>query len=396
MEDGKRRGGVSPLLLIFTTILIDLIGFGMVVPLLPFYAYRLAGSHNPQTVNLLIGVIFGSYSLAQFFAAPLIGRLSDRFGRRPVLLVSVFCTGLAFLLLGFASSLWMLLIARIFDGITGGNVSTAQAYIADVTTQENRAKGMGLIGAAFGMGFILGPGMGGFLSKYSIHLPFFVASGMAFLNTISIFFFLPESLKEKKHTSLNPADHFRAIGHALKAHELVFPVLVLFIATLSFGIFQTVFPLFARGEYHYNERQVAYLYVYSGLIGVVIQGGLLGRLVKVFEEKILLIGGLSALVASYILLPSMPLLAPVLMVMGTMSVGTGLASSLLPTVISKAAPPSEQGQVMGITQSAGSLGRAIGPFLGGLMLAYLGKGSPYYACAALIAAGLVITLRRVR
>ncbi len=394
--DTQKRGGVSPLLLIFITILIDLIGFGMVVPLLPFYAFDLAPHYSQATVNLLIGIIIGAYSFAQFFFTPLLGRLSDRVGRRPVLMFSVFCSGLAFLGLGLANSLWMLLAARLFDGATGGNVSTAQAYIADVTTPENRAKGMGLIGAGFGLGFILGPGLGGLLSSYSIHAPFFFAAVLAFTNSVLIYFFLPESLKQKRHTSLNLGEHFRDIGRVLENPEIRFPVLILFVATLAFGIFQPLFPLFAKTKYEYDPRHVSYLFVYSGLVGAIIQGGLLGRLVKSTSEKTLLLAGQVLLIVAYFAFPWTPALLPLLGVLGLLSVGTGLTSSLLPTLVSKRTPSTEQGSALGITQAAGSLARSIGPFLGGLMIAYAGPQTPFFVCAVLTLMAFVLSLARLR
>ena len=392
----QKRGGVSPLLLIFITILIDLIGFGMVVPLLPFYAYDLAPQASKETVNILLGIIVGSYSLAQFFFTPLLGRLSDRVGRRPVLIFSVFCSGLAFLGLGLANSLWMLLAARLFDGATGGNISTAQAYIADVTTPENRAKGMGLIGAGFGLGFILGPGLGGVLSTYSIHAPFFFAAVLAFTNSVLIYFFLPESLTQKRHTSLNLGAHFRDIGRVLENPAIRFPVLILFVATLAFGIFQPLFPLFAKTQYAYDPRHVSYLFVYSGLVGAIIQGGLLGRLVKSTSEKTLLLAGQVLLIIAYFTLPWTPALWPLLGVLGLMSVGTGLTSSLLPTLVSKRTPNTEQGSALGITQAAGSLARALGPFLGGLMIAYSGQQTPFIVCAVLTLIALLLSLARLK
>lgn len=392
----QKRGGVSPLLLIFITILIDLIGFGMVVPLLPFYAYDLAPHYSRETVNLLIGIIVGAYSFAQFFFTPLLGRLSDRVGRRPVLMFSVFCSGLAFLGLGLANSLWLLLAMRLFDGATGGNVSTAQAYIADITTPENRAKGMGLIGAGFGLGFIFGPGLGGALSTYNIHAPFFFAAALAFTNSVLIYFFLPESLQQKRHTSLNLGEHFRDIGRVLENPGIRFPVLILFVATLSFGVFQPLFPLFAKTQYQYDPSHVSYLFVYSGVVGAVIQGGLLGRLVKSTSERTLLIAGQSLLIIAYLVLPWTPALAPLLVVLGMMSVGTGLTSSLLPTLVSQRTPMSEQGSTLGITQAAGSLARSIGPFLGGLMIAYAGPQTPFLVCATLTLLALLLSLARLK
>src|SRR4029077_3520403 len=180
----------SPLVVIFTTVFIDLVGFGIVIPVLPFYTEGTLFNATPRTVGLL----FASYSVMQFIFAPILGRLSDKYGRRPVLLISIIGTGISFLILGFASALWVLFLGRILDGITGGNISTAQAYIADSTTKEDRAKGMGLIGAAFGIGFVFGPAIGGILSRWGIEVPFLFAATLCFANAILLYFRLPETI----------------------------------------------------------------------------------------------------------------------------------------------------------------------------------------------------------
>src|SRR5438552_5219095 len=180
----------SPLVVIFTTVFIDLVGFGIVIPVLPFYAEGSRFNASPRTVGLL----FASYSIMQLIFSPILGRLSDKHGRRPVLLISIIGTGVGFLILGFATTLWMLFVGRILDGITGGNISTAQAYIADITTKENRAKGMGLIGAAFGLGFVFGPAIGGILSRWGVNVPFLFAGGLCFANALLLYFTLPESV----------------------------------------------------------------------------------------------------------------------------------------------------------------------------------------------------------
>jgi DHA1 family tetracycline resistance protein-like MFS transporter len=176
----------SPLVVIFTTVFIDLVGFGIVIPVLPFYAEGTRFNATPRTVGLL----FASYSVMQFIFAPILGRLSDKYGRRPVLLISIIGTGIGFLILGFARTLWMLFLGRILDGISGGNISTAQAYIADITTKEDRAKGMGLIGAAFGLGFVFGPAIGGILSRWGVEVPFLFAAGLCFANALLLYFTL--------------------------------------------------------------------------------------------------------------------------------------------------------------------------------------------------------------
>src|SRR4051812_34571609 len=197
----------SPLVVIFTTVFIDLLGFGIVIPVLPFYAEGTQFNATPRTVGLL----FASYSVMQLIFSPVLGRLSDKHGRRPILLISIIGTGIGFLILGFATTLWMLFIGRILDGITGGNISTAQAYIADVTTKEERAKGMGLLGAAFGLGFIFGPAIGGILSRWGIAVPFFFAAGLCFSNALLLYFTLPETV-----TADHPARTSAAGGRGLK------------------------------------------------------------------------------------------------------------------------------------------------------------------------------------
>src|SRR4026208_913911 len=196
----------SPLVVIFTTVFIDLLGFGIVIPVLPYYAEGTQFNGTPRTVGLL----FASYSIMQLIFSPVLGRLSDKYGRRPVLLISILGTGLGFLILGFATTLWMLFLGRIIDGISGGNISTAQAYIADITTKENRAKGMGLIGAAFGLGFVFGPAIGGVLSRWGIHVPFFFAAALCFANALLLFFRLPETV-----TGDHPAKNSAAGGRSL-------------------------------------------------------------------------------------------------------------------------------------------------------------------------------------
>src|SRR4026208_393346 len=196
----------SPLIVIFTTVFIDLVGFGIVIPVLPFYAEGPAFNATPRTVGLL----FASYSVMQLIFSPILGGLSDKHGRRPVLLLSIIGTGIRFLILRLPKTITIHFTGRILDGITGGNISTAQAYIADITTEENRAKGMGLIGAAFGLGFIFGPAIGGILSQWGIHVPFFFAAALCFANALLLFFRLPETV-----TGDHPAKNSAAGGRSL-------------------------------------------------------------------------------------------------------------------------------------------------------------------------------------
>src|SRR5215813_14879774 len=221
----------SPLIVIFTTVFIDLVGFGIVIPVLPFYAEGTAFNATPRTVGLL----FASYSVMQLIFAPILGRLSDKYGRRPVLLISIIGTGVGFLILGAATTLFMLFAGRILDGITGGNISTAQAYIADVTTSENRAKGMGMIGAAFGLGFIFGPAIGGILSQWGIHVPFFFAASLCFANAMLLYFTLPETVTPD-HPAKNMAGgrSWSQVFVSLKQPRLAFVLVIYFMFIVAF------------------------------------------------------------------------------------------------------------------------------------------------------------------
>ncbi len=260
----------SPLIVIFTTVFIDLVGFGIVIPVLPFYAEGTIFNATPRTVGLL----FASYSIMQLIFSPILGRLSDKYGRRPVLLISIIGTGIGFLILGAANTLWMLFAGRILDGITGGNISTAQAYIADITTKEERAKGMGLIGAAFGLGFIFGPAIGGILSRWGIHVPFFFAAGLCFANAMLLYFTLPETVT-KDHPARNLAAGGRGFGqliNSLKQPRLGFVLTIYFLFIVAFSIMTTSFSLYTMFRFGYDAQHTGYLFAYVGIIAVIIQG----------------------------------------------------------------------------------------------------------------------------
>src|ERR1051325_11199763 len=359
----------SPLIVIFTTVFIDLVGFGIVIPVLPFYAEGTAFNATPRTVGLL----FASYSIMQLIFSPILGGLSDKHGRRPVLLLSIIGTGIGFLVLGFATTLWILFLGRILDGITGGNISTAQAYIADVTTEENRAKGMGLIGAAFGLGFILGPAIGGILSGWGIHVPFFFAAAMCFANAVLLYFTLPETVTSD-HPAKNLAGgrRLRDAKRALKEPKLVFLLVIYFLFIVAFSIMTTSFSLYTMFRFGYDAQHTGYLFAYVGLIAVIIQGGLIGRLVKRFGEQPLVIFDAFCFAISLFAVPFVgPAaggLAALLIGGGVFSMGNSLATPALTSLASKSVGPEQQGVVLGVTQSAASLARAVGPSLAALLI----------------------------
>ena len=374
----------SPLIVIFTTVFIDLVGFGIVIPVLPFYAEGTIFNATPRTVGLL----FASYSVMQLIFAPILGRLSDKHGRRPVLLISIIGTGIGFLVLGFANTLWLLFLGRILDGITGGNISTAQAYIADITTKENRAKGMGMIGAAFGLGFIFGPAIGGVLSRWGIHVPFFFAASLCFANALLLYFTLPETVTAD-HPARNLAAGGRGLAqliNSLKQPRLAFVLSIYFIFIVAFSIMTTSFSLYTMFRFGYDAQHNGYLFAYVGIIAVIVQGGLIGRLVKRFGELPLVITGAFFFAVSLFAVPFVgPAaggLAALLVGGGVFSLGNSLATPALNSLASKSVGPGEQGTVLGVTQSVASLARAVGPFLTAILIdsavAHLGADGEFH------------------
>lgn len=374
----------SPVVVIFTTVFIDLVGFGIVIPVLPFYAQGTAFGATPRTV----GILFASYSVMQLIFSPILGNLSDKYGRRPVLLVSIIGTGIGFLILGLAKTITMLFVGRILDGITGGNISTAQAYMADITSEENRAKAMGMIGAAFGLGFIFGPAIGGILSRWGIHVPFFFAASLCFANATLLYFRLPETIDKKKVANERvQRRRLRDAKRALKEPRLVFLLVIYFLFIMAFSIMTSSFSFYTMFRFGYDAQETGYLFAYVGLIAVIIQGGLMGRLVKRFGElPLVIIGALCfaiSLFAVPFVGPAAGGLGALLLGGGVFSMGNSLATPALTSLASKSVGPEQQGIVLGVTQSTASLARAFGPSVSAILIsssiAHLGAdGMPHY------------------
>jgi DHA1 family tetracycline resistance protein-like MFS transporter len=380
---------------LFLIVFVDLVGFGLVIPLLPFYAVRFAAS--PQQVTMLLAV----YSLMQLFTAPLWGRLSDRIGRRPVLMTSMAASALAYLWLGGASALWMLFAARALAGACAGNIAAAQAYIADVTTPENRAKGMGLIGAAFGLGFIFGPALGGFLAGHdpataNLAAPAWLAAGLSLAALCGVFFLLRESLLPEQRGEARRRGRFGALMAALRRPVLSRLILIFFLVILAFAAMESTFALWAMRQFDWGPAQVGYVFAYVGVLSAVLQGGLIGRLARHFGEERLLLGGLVLIGVGLAVLPFARDL-PVLGVgVSGLALGMGLTQPSLNSLISRRAGRSEQGEVLGVSQSVGSLSRVLGPVLAGVLFADLGRDSPFVCGTALIAIAFVLALMLVR
>ena len=304
----------------------------------------------------------------QCLFAPLLGKLSDRIGRRPVLLVSIIGTAVGFLLMGFAHTLTLLFLARIIDGITGGNISAAQAYIADVTPPERRSQGMGLVGAAFGLGFIFGPAIGGLLSHVSLAAPFFAAAALAAANAVAVYLWLPESLpasqrgKARAHGSL--MDALREAGDRPLRRILA----TYFFGTVAFSLLTATFSLFTERRFGLTAAQIGLLFAGQGVLGAIIQGGLLGWLLRRSSDKALTVAGAAALTVSLFLLPLTGTLAGLYLATAGLAVGHSLMAAPLNGLASKAVSADAQGRVLGVMQSAASAARIVGPVLGGWLL----------------------------
>jgi MFS transporter, DHA1 family, tetracycline resistance protein len=380
---------------LFLIVFIDLVGFGLVIPLLPFYAVRFAAS--PQEVTALVAI----YSLMQLLTAPLWGRLSDRVGRRPVLLASLAASALAYLWLGAAGALWMLFAARGFAGACAGNIAAAQAYIADVTKPENRARGMGLIGAAFGLGFMIGPALGGLLAgadpvTADLETPAWVASGLSLLAFFGVALALRESLPAEKRGGAPPRGRVGAVLGVLHRPVLSRLILAFFLVILAVAGMQSVFAIWAMPQLGWGPRQVGYVFAYVGLISAILQGGLIGRLTQRFGEERLLVCGLALIGVGLAALPfahDVPILAAVLT---GLALGMGLMQPTLNSLISQQAGGEEQGEIMGVSQSVASLSRVLGPFAAGFCFAAFGRNSPYFVGAVLTGIALLLALNLMR
>jgi len=358
-----------PMVIILITVFIDLIGFGMVIPILPFYAETPPYNATPFE----IGLLFSIYSWMQFFFSPILGRLSDRYGRRPILLISLAGSAVGYCVMGLAETLALVFLGRIIGGITGGNISTAQAYIADVTTRENRARGMGLFGAMFGLGFILGPALAGILSKYGVHVPFYFAAGLSVANTIALYFILPETVKPGSYDIHAPRKN-RIVELVESLREKAFGTvnLVYFLLVTAFSIMTYAFVLFTAHRFGYNAEQNGYLFAFVGFIAIIGQGVLFHQLVHRIGETRLTVIGCLLMAAS---LAALPLIGPewggltaLLVICTVMSIGNAFASPSLTSLGSKISAEDRQGVSLGVMQSAASLARAIGPMIGGVLL----------------------------
>jgi multidrug resistance protein len=366
--------------ILFLTVFIHLLGFGIIIPLLPYYAETYGAT------GFTVGLLTTSFSFSQFVFAPFWGRLSDRVGRRPVLIGSLLVTGVSYFVYAAAGSLALLFASRILAGVAGAVLSTAQAYVADTTTPENRTKGMGLIGAAFGMGFIFGPAIGGVLSRWGFAAPAYASASLALAAAVFAFLRLPESLPREARAG-SAARRSRTTLREALARPAVGTVLELFfIATLCFSGMETILALFCQRFYGWGPHQIGYLFAYVGVVAALMQLGIVGALARRFGERALVRAGLALMGTAFVTAGLGPPLALFLAMMGAIAVASGLMTPSLSGLISIATPADEQGGILGVYQSLGSLARAVGPFLGGLAFDVVSPGAPLWM------AGIVLGL----
>jgi DHA1 family tetracycline resistance protein-like MFS transporter len=384
------------MLAMLLVVFVDLVGFGVIIPLLPFYGQQFHAS--PWTITTLMS----TYSACQLVAAPLWGRLSDRIGRRPVVLVSVTTSVLGYLWLASADALWMLFAARILQGLSAGNISVAQAYMADVSTPENRAKAMGGLGAALGLGFVAGPALGGLLAggdpaRLNVALPSYVAAGLSFTALLLAILLLKESLSAALRTSARHRPGRVALIRDAFGRPRLRPLMILFFTTsVAFAGMESSFGLWTFVRFGWGPEQVGLVFGVVGIVLVIIQGGLIGPIIRRFGEARTLFAGTIAIGLGLALLsaattPPLGIAASCLL-----ALGMGMASPSTSALVSREAGASEQGGILGVNQSVGSLARIVGPAIAGAAFTYAGPSAPYAAGALLMLVSAVLAYRIVR
>ena len=376
---------MSPLLVIFLTVFIDLLGFGIIIPLLPFYAEHFGAS------ALMVGLLSTSFSVAQFLFAPFWGRLSDRIGRRPVILLGLLGSAVSYALFAVATSLAALFVARTLAGVAGANIPTAQAFIADTTTAETRARGMGIIGAAFGLGFIFGPAIGGFLSHWGYAAPAWFASALSLANFGAALVLLPESRPAHVGDVSRPG-RLEVIRRAVMRPNLPMVLLVYFLVLTSFASFEAMFALYSERRFGFTAATIGYMFAWVGVVLATVQGLLVGRVVRRVGERVVIPAAIMVLAAALGLVPlagSVPVLAAAC---GLLAFGMGFNSPSLLSAISQLADPRDQGSTLGVSQSLGSLARIIGPLWGGWVFDHLGVRFPFYTAGGLMLVAWVLSV----
>ncbi|NUM82012.1 MFS transporter [bacterium] len=381
------------LTIIFVTTLIDMIGFGIVIPILPFFAEHFGAN------GFEIGLLTSVYLLMQFICTPVWGYFSDRWGRRPVILICIFASSLAYVVFGLAQSLALILAARIIGGVFAGKFATIQAYIADVTTKENRSKGMGLFGAAFGLGFILGPSIGGILGKWGYQTPLFFAAALTMINGIAAIFLLPESLSgETRAQAQSNREENKLNLDAIRRYASV-PVIrsvmtLSMIYNFGFSILYATFALFAEREFGFHTMETGYMFAFMGIVGAIIQGGLIGKISRAIGEEKMIVYGLLITAAGMFAMSQSKWLWLLMAASFLISVGSALLTPALSGLVSKKSSETEQGRILGIIQSVSNLARMTGIAFGGFVFEAVNIWSPFWMSGIILTAGCGIAYYR--
>ena len=375
-------------------VFIDLLGFGLIIPILPFYAEHFGAS--PGVVTLLMA----TYSLMQFIAAPLIGSISDQYGRRKVILISLVGTCVAYVFMAFASSLIMLFIARALAGLFAGNIAAAQAYIADITTPEDRARGMGLFGAAFGLGFIFGPMIGGILSgsssgEVNFQLAPLFAACLSSVAALLVVLILKEP-RQAGSAARGRRGWFSPILAALERIDMRSLILLFLLVMFVFAGLEATIALWAERQFAWGPLEVGYLFAYVGVVAAVVQGGLIGPATRHLGETRVVFIGLCGLVLGFSLMPIADGLVLLLVATGLLAGGFGLCNPALNSLISRRASADSQGAILGVAQSGASLARIFGPAFAGVTFSLFGRHMPYIIGALLLLLALWVTWRMLR
>jgi multidrug resistance protein len=382
----------SALSLIFLTVFIDLLGFGILIPILPSFAVK-----ELDLDESAIGIAIASYSFVQFLFNPVFGKFSDKYGRKPVIVFCLLMNAVGYLIFSFTHSYLMLLISRIIAGIGGSSIAVAQAYIADITTKENRSKGMGLIGSAFGLGFVFGPLIGGFLSEYGYMVTGFVSGGFSLLAFILTWILLPESLKPVENIAeikiqKRKLFDYEALKKVFSEPSRAVFITLFFILVFSFANIYGTFALLGIQVYGFTDLQNGYLFGITGLTSAIVQGGLIGYIDKLIsKQNILKISSLSISV-SLALIPYGGTFLGLAIISGILSIGTGMLQPTLLSLISDVTTENEQGITLGVNQSLSALARVLGPLWGGFAFEFLGYPFPFLTGAVFM---LLIVLAAV-
>ncbi|MCX6149852.1 MAG: MFS transporter [Ignavibacteriales bacterium] len=364
----------TSLTIIFFTVFIDLMGFGILIPILPTFASKQLGISD-----FGIGIIVAVFSFVQFLFNPILGKLSDKYGRRPLILISLCSTVISYIIFAFSHSFAMLFLSRILGGFGGSNIGVAQAYIADITEKHERSKGMGLMGVAFGMGFVFGPIIGGILSKYGYMVAGIGAASLSFIAFIFAFFFLKESIKEKnlKNISRKKIFDWKFTLQTLKHPDVGLLIMLFFIITFSVANIYGTFAILGYKHYHISDQQIGYLFGVMGIVSSIVQGGFIKIISEKISEKNQIIAGTFFMMFGLGLLPYGVNFLGLVFIISLQAIGTGILQPTVLSMISKYSSEKEQGTILGINQSLSALARVLGPLWGGFSFGYLGYQFPF-------------------